>query len=205
MRKMNVFVFSRETSNKNHEQALHFDSFLLFTRSDTGAVIIPSKPPSSLQYLYPFRTIELLVVFVYGDDFTRKMNILSIPKSVQIISGLIVFFMSSSAIFLSIIRKKWNFRRSSLVSSIMDTLIAFIGGGNLEMRHIFERWFFAILLFGAFFITSIFAGDLLDCVYQILHQKISTFEQLAATNSSIYINPTLSMFNNDIHDMFRLV
>lgn len=39
--------------------------------------------------------------------------------------------------------------------------------------------------------TSVFSGDLLGCFIRILNQKVSTFEQLAKVNSSIYISTSL--------------
>lgn len=176
--------------------ALHFDSFLMQTGNDKGTKTIP---------LYPFHPVELAVVFVYGADFTRQMNVLSYPKSVQIMSALIVLFMGLAALTLSIIRRKWKLRRGSFISASIDTLIAFIAGGNLRMRHKLERLFFGIVLIGVFFITSIYAGDLLDCTYRILHQKIDTFDQLKTIQSPIYINRSLKMYTKDIWEIVKYV
>lgn len=158
-----------------------------------------------LYYLYPFHSIELVAVFVYGNNFTRQMNILSIPDSVLMLIVLLVIFMNLSVIFLCIMRKKLKLRRNDIISSYVDVLIAFIAGGNLRIQHHWEKWFFGILLTAAFFITSLFASDLLYYVYRILNQKVSTFEQLTEIKAPIYNNPTLTMYNTEIHGMLRLV
>lgn len=179
----------------NHSNVLHFDSLLLPLKNDTRR----SYP------LYPYHSIELVVSFVYGTDFTRHMNILLIPESVQLLATVIMVFMLLAAIVLCIIRKKFKLERNGFVLAFIDTLIAIIAGGNIRMNHKFERWFFGILLIGAFFITSLFAGDLVDCIIRILNQKISTFDQLAGINAPIYTSQRLSAYDEDIHEMLRFV
>lgn len=153
--------------------------------------------------LYPYDSDTLTVIFVYGVDFNRQKNILLVPESIQLLAGLIALSMSASALILSIIRRKLNIRRSGLISTLIDTLISFVAGGNLRVKHGMERWFFAILLIGTFFITTIFAGGLLDYFYRILDQKIDTLEQLAVVNSPIYVSSSAKMHVNQIGEMLR--
>lgn len=147
--------------------------------------------------------MEIRVIFVYGQDYTRHMNILLIPGYVQILSGVIMLFICLASIVLWIIRRKLELRRNDFVSAFIDTIIPFIGGGNVRMEHKWEKWFFAILLIGAFFITTLFAGDLLDCVYLILNQKITTFDQLAEMNAPIYIVPAMILHHKSIDSLIR--
>lgn len=153
--------------------------------------------------LYPYRSRKLAAIFVYGADFERQMNILSIPGSVQGLAISIVLFIISAAIVLCIIRRKFKLRRDGLISTFIDTMVAFIAGGNLRMQHKYERWFFGILLIAAFFITSIFTGDLLEYVHRILSQEIDTFDQLKNRNQSVYIIPSLSIYAKHICVMLR--
>lgn len=164
------------------------------TKSYKGKIAYP---------LYPYQSVELAVIFVYGEDIQRQVNIWYMPGSVQGQAISIVTFMSLAAIVLCIIRRKFKLRRDGLLSTFIHTLVVFIGGGNLRMQHRFEKWFFGILLFGAFFITSIFTGDLLDCVYRILNQKISTFEELAGMNSPIYISRSLAANSMHVRNILR--
>lgn len=144
-------------------------------------------------------------MFVYGQDYTRAMNILFIPGYVQALAGVITLFICLAAVVLSIIRRKFQLPRSDSVSAFIDTIIPFIGGGNVRIDHKCEKWFFGIVIIGAFFITSLFTGDLLDCVYLVLFQKIETFAQLAAINSTFLISPTLSLHILEIAYMLRCV
>lgn len=73
------------------------------------------------------------------------------PESVQIVSGLILLFLSFAAIALYIIRRKFMPRRNSLVKAFIDCMISFIGGGNLRIQHKWKRLFFGTLFCGAFF------------------------------------------------------
>lgn len=175
---MDFFIGSRVKLDGNHDQTLtlHFDSLVLTSKSDKTMVSYP---------LYSYHSIDLVVLFVYGADFTREMNILFVPRSIQLLISSILLFKISAVIILYIIRRKFQLRRNDFMSALIDTMVAFTAGGNLRMGHKLERIFFGILLIGNFFIISLFSGDLLDCFYRILDQKVSTFEQLATMNPTI--------------------
>lgn len=113
--------------------------------------------------------------------------------------------MCLAMLTLYIIRKKCKLPRNSLSSSIIDTLIAFIAGGNLRMRHKWERWFFGILLIGVFFTTSLFVGDLLDSVYRTMDQKIKTLNQLTELDSPIFIHSSLENHADQVEALLRSV
>lgn len=132
--------------------------------------------------LYPYHSTEVIVIFVYGTDFRRERDIFLVPNSILLVTSLIVLFMTMSSLTLYVARRKLNLRGNSVTISIMDCLIPFIGGGNLQMEHRFERWFFGIMLIGGFFIIAVFGGDLVDTVIKIHSSKIETYEHLAATN-----------------------
>lgn len=153
--------------------------------------------------LYPYHVAELTVVFIYGKHFTRRMNILLIPESIQIITTMIIVFASLGAYILYFIRRRLHLRRDGLSSTFIDTMITFIGGGNVRIVHKYEKWFFGILSFGAFFIISVFSGDLLDCFVRILHEKVNSFEKLAFLNSPIFINVDFREQSDQIHSMLR--
>lgn len=177
---------------KEHSNTLHFDSYYLDEKSEAYP-------------LYPYHSIELSVIFLYGTDFERHMNILLIPGSIETLAYIILLFVSSAAIILCIIRRKLKLRRDGLISTFIDTVVAFVAGGNLQMKHKLERLFFAVMLIAAFFITSIFAGSILFYMYRILNQKIDTFKLLDNVNSPIYINQGFGMLNEDVHQKLRFV
>lgn len=143
-------------------------------------------------------------MFVYGTDFKRELNLIAgIPMSIQLGAALIMLFVSIAGIILYIIRRTWRLQLSDLVSTHIDCWIPFIGGGNIQLRNKYERWFFSILLFGAFFIMPTFAGHLLNSALSVRKQKINTFDRLANINTSIFITPTLSIHSDIIHSMLR--
>lgn len=186
-------TFHRSELKSGHTSTLHFSPMLL---SKTGK--------GTLSYsLYPYNSDDLAVIFVYGADFQRELNILFVPKSVQTVASLIISLMSLSTIVLYLIRRKLRLQRSDFPAAFIDTWIAFTSGGNLRVENHIERWFFGILLIGVFFISSIFTGDLLECIYRILYQKFTSFDQLAKIEAPVYINPSLASNIEIIREMLR--
>ena len=178
----NDFLYKFSLSlNDEYSAELSIDS-----TSALYANSISSKKKFHTYKLYPYVINDLIAVFVYGTDYQRQHDIFLVPNSVLLVTSLIVLFMSLSSITLYIARRRFNLPHDSFTLSVMDCLIPFIGGGNLRMEHRFERWFFGVMLFGAFFIISVFGGDLVDTVVQIHSSKIETFDDLAKTNVKSY-------------------
>lgn len=86
---------------------------------------------------------------------------------------------------------------------VIDTLIIFIAGGNLRIANGLERVFVGIFLLGAFFITILFGGDLLNCIYHIWNLKIDSLEQLADVDPPTFMSPTLNVHANRIYEMIK--
>lgn len=194
-------------------QNLNVSAFCLYSHQSPGKhtyefhIIVHtlSKRTSEkmLRLLYPYSTVELRVIFVYGKDFDRRMNIFFVPKSVQLVGILVLLFIFAAAIFLYITRQKLRLPHNDFPSALFDCWIPFIGGGNLRAEHRLERWFFAILLFGAFFIMSVFSSDLLDCVVRVLNAKVSTFAELAEINPPIYSNIEFYLDSDLIYEKLK--
>lgn len=85
----------------------------------------------------------------------------------------------------------------------MDCLVLFIGGGSLRIEHRLERWLFGILMVGAFFIVSVFGGDLVDSVVRVLNFEFETFADVARLEPPIYYDQDLAMNEMDIAAMLR--
>lgn len=187
-----VIIF-RVRPRRGHSSALRFSSDLLPTKNDKRI---------QTYSMYPYQTKQVGVIFVYGTDIERLKNIWSIPKSTQTVFILLVLFMNCAAIVLYIVRRRMKLRGAGVAAAFIDTMVAFTAGGNLRMHHKLERWFFGILLIAAFFIITIFMGDLLDSIYQILH-KVDTFDQLSKIESPIYIHPVFGDQSVLICEMLR--
>lgn len=190
----NIHSSCRVRQKKGHSSALRFSSDLRPSKNDKETVT---------HSLYPYQTKNIGTIFVYGTDIGRLKNIWSIPASTQMVFIILVAFMNVAAVILYIVRKRMKLRGNGMASTIIDTMVAFTAGGNLRMHHKVERWFFGIMLISAFFITSIFMGDLLGSVYRI-RNKINTFEQLSEVKSPIYIHPVFGKQANFICDVLRL-
>lgn len=187
-------MFFRAQLKGEHINNLHFSPYT-----------IASTHKNETHSLYPYRSNELAVMFVYGADFHRQIHILNISATVKIAAILILLFMVLAAFILRKMRKNFNLRRVDFSSAIIDILIVFIACGNLRVRHHLERWFFGILLIGALFMTPIFTSELLNQVYRMQDQKLTTFEQLAEIGAPIYINPALFMHAETISEQLRFV
>lgn len=158
----------------NQHGTLHFSPYLF----DNDATTYP---------LYPFDSDNFIVIFVYGEDFKRQLNMWFIPGSARTIFIFIIMFICLAAIVLCIIRKKFKLRRADLPITFIHTIVAFIGGEDLRMRHKWERWFFGIVMIGAFFITSVYGGTLLDYFVQSYGQKMTKIEQLIGLKLPVFV------------------
>lgn len=166
---------------ESHVPVLHFDQFVPFWEKQ-----------SKIHYLYPYNAMDVAVVLVYGSDLKRRTDVLFVPEWAKIVSIWVLIFWFIFASILCIMRQIWNLNRGDFISSLIDTASANIGFGNLQMNHRLERLFFGMLL-----IFSIVAGPLWQDVflvqtYQILDEKVSTFQELATINAPIYSSITLS-------------
>lgn len=176
----------------------HFIKFIIMPASAS----IAKRKLSNVRMLYPFHLMEFKAIFMYGINFERERNIFAASGSVQLTAGLIVLFVAVTAIILWLFRRKLNRPRDELQLAFMDSLTLIIGGGNLQMTHRFERWFFGTLLVGAFFMMAVFGGNLLDCFISVSDSKVRTFDDLAKTNSTIIIK-NLALYDEEIIEMLR--
>lgn len=170
-----LFVHYRKQFAHKHTYEFHMMAYTMNESDDREQYLV-----------YPYDTVELKALFIYSSDFKRETNIFFVPKSVQIVAIMVLSFIFVATISLYIMRRKLRLVRNDFSSALFDCWIPFIWGGNLWLEHRLERCFFAILLFGAFFIMSVFSGDLLDCVVRVLNAKINTFAELAEINPPIY-------------------
>lgn len=171
---IHIFCYVRDTLKAHHSYGLHFKAeSTYFTQS-------------KVNFLYPYESLKLRLIFVYGKDYKSEVDIFRMPAVVVIQLVLIVLFIISAAVALRWIRKRFKLPRDDIWCPFIDCVIPFIGGGNLRMHHKWERMFFAIMLFGAFFIISVFLGDLLDNVLYIFDQRVTTLKRLLEVKPPVY-------------------
>lgn len=178
--------------NNIYSSTLHFNEFTWESNDDKKVYTV-----------YTTKTVALVVYFVYGSDFQRQKDIFRMPQSIRVLYIGTAVFVILASIVLCFIRRKFRLRRDSLFSTFIDTCVTFINGGNLQMRHKWERWFFGILLIGSFFLMAICTSDLLCFVYHVEDQEIDTFDELAQTQSPIYASPTTTIYRKEVQGMFK--
>lgn len=150
---------------------------------------------------YPYISYEFVIVFVYGTDFERqKYHILN--SSEAFVGRAILAFFFFAAAVLCYVRRINRLRRDGYSSSFIDTVVTFIGGGNLQMNHKLERWIFGILLIGCFFLST-FWFEVMFPSFLLSDKKIKTFDDLIKINPTIYIPNSLHFQADRITDMLR--
>lgn len=167
--------------------------------------------PSSIEVninpipLYPYRSMEMSVLFVYGTNFQRQVNNNVLSKLKIFALSWMNLFVVLAAIILSIIYRWTGLSRDGFISALIDAMVIVTGGGRLRMTHTFERWFFAIVSIGAFFLTAISLGPTLFPSYLLSHRSINTFQQLAEINPPFYFDYVLRKDQDLVVDMLRYV
>lgn len=186
------FLYSRA----EHSYSMYFDF---------ESIAESNFPYKHIYMLYPYETVKLSVVLVYGDDFPRRKNTFLISKSVEIQFMLVILFLIFVVFVLRLIRQKWRLERRDLSATVIDCIIPFIGGGNLQMQNKLERWFFTILLFSAFLILAVVGGDLIDSITKIGLEKFDKLEQLAKINTPFIVDRNVGYYNGEIEEMMGCV
>lgn len=108
-----------------------------------------------------------------------------------------------AAICMCMMRRLNQLRNNGFVPVLIDVMVIFTGGGNLHMHHRLEKWFFAILSIGAFFINAICLEETVFPSYLQPMQRIQTFEEVAKLNVPVYIGNTLKRNQFLIKEMLR--
>lgn len=173
---------------------LHFSSYSLRSKNDP-----------KIKASYPYHSIKLSGIFVYGQDVGRNIEIFHVSRS---LAAECVFYWIITIVLVFILwigRRKLKLQRNGFSITYLDIFSALWAGGNIRAQHGFEKWFFGIVMIGAFFLIPILTGDLLDMFYSVLDSKVSTFSELTTTNLSIYMHPILKNHDENILEMIRLV
>lgn len=156
--------------------------------------------------LYPYHAQEISVIFVYGLDFNHQRSIIPIPVCLLYLNYSIFATIISAAAVLCYIRRTFKFRRDGYISSFIDTIVGFIGGGNLYIVHKLERWFFGVLMIGGIFLVAIWTDTVLDHIYNIQFYEVDTLKKLSEIGRlPVFICPYLESHRDLLEEMLRLV
>lgn len=155
--------------------------------------------------LYPFHSVKIGVILVYGTDITRQTNLISIPKWVYIMSILLVLVLITYAAIICALRRKARLRHIGFISSFIDTSMAFLGRGNHRMSNRLERTIFVYLMVAGIITSPIWSGIFVIQTYNVLYQRVKTFKELAATNTPIYISGSLTHHEQNVVQLLKQV
>lgn len=173
--------FHRNSFKKAHPNILNFH---LNTRiAKTADKLIP---------LYPFQSTNIKLVFFYGKDFKRQRITTFLDNFWPLFFNWFNFFIVLFAIFLCAIRRVVKLRRDGFISSFIDVLITFIGGGDLHINdHRLEKWFFGVVYVASIFLNAIGLESTLFLSYVDSDHRIDTFDKLRHINPPFAISTTL--------------
>lgn len=139
--------------------------------------------------LYPYQSKGVVAFFFYGNDYKRQKTSSFHAYFGSLLFNWFNFWIILCAVSLCVARRILKLRRDGLMSSYIDVLITFIGGGNLLINHHrLEKWFFGTLLVSSIFLNAIGIESSLYASYVDSYGKIDTFEKLASINPPIYVS-----------------
>lgn len=184
------------------DELISADMNILYLESED--LFYHPKNLSNLTAIPSYEKIRVFVIFCDGVDFSRsnaRRNFFKILENSSIILLLIIFAM----IILFLIRRRARLPLNGFISIYMDVMVATTSGGSLRYQHKWEKVFFGILLFAAFFINTINIDNFL--FYTFLEgdtNRMDTFEKLAAFNPPVYISPGhFKEEKGTVHSMIR--
>lgn len=108
------------------------------------------------------------------------------------------------AIVLYHLRCLAEFRVVNFMTGFLEVFAVVFGGGNIRCRHHWEKMFFAIALFGSFFLVSIILANF--SMHSVLFHEpiqVNTFEKLAKRNVPFYLSKELAAYKSEINGMLR--
>lgn len=156
--------------------------------------------------LYPYQSKGVVAFFFYGNDYKRQRISSFLAHFGSLLFNWFNFWIALCAVSLCVFRRILKLRRDGLMSSYIDVLVTFIGGGNLLINHHrLEKWFFGTLLVSSIFLNAIGIESSLYASYVDSFGRIDTFEKLASINPPIYVSPSVKRNFDIINEVLKYV
>lgn len=153
--------------------------------------------------LYPHHSVNISVLFVYGIDSNRQINGTLFKNLKMFIFNWCSLTVVFGTIFLYLMRRMNQLRRTGFISVLIDVMVIFIGGGHLRMNHKLERLLFSIISIAAIFLNGICLDSNLFPFYLLSETTVDTFSQLAEINPPVYFSFLFQRNQNLISGMLR--
>lgn len=142
-------------------------------------------------------------MFVYGIGTKRqKYRDTFTEKGVRMMV-LGTLACALSALLLCYVRKRYRLRRSGFGATYVDLCCVMTGGGNLNLRHRWERIIFTVLFIGYFFFTNFWLEAVVFLTFLIHDGSIDTFDELKQMNPPIFNSILLEQSEQFIGSMLR--
>lgn len=130
--------------------------------------------------------------FFYGDNFKYQRTSTVLDNFSSLFFNWFNLCIFGGAAILCAIRRLKKLRRDGYISSFIDVLLTFVGGGNLHINHYrLEKWFFAALFVASIFLNAIGLESSLIPSYVASDNKIDTFEKLVKIDPPVYSSVVL--------------
>lgn len=195
--KLYFSFYLRKTLQRTHSNFLHLG----------WMSAIKSIAKETMTYpLYPYHAREIVVIFVYGTDSNRQLSIIPFPVCLLYLNYSMFVTIISAAVVLCYIRRTFKLRRDGYISSFIDTIVGFIGGGTLRIVHKLERYFFGILMIGGIFLVAIWTDKVLDHIYHIQFFEVDTLKKLSEIGRlPVFVSPFWESDRDLLEEILRLV
>lgn len=152
-----------------------------------------------------YTSVELAVVLVFGKDLERRRDILYVDKWLQYMGLSILFFWIAFAIILHNVRRLRGIAHHGLISTLIESAVPFIGIGTIQIDHRSEKIFFGMLLMLGVVTNPLWSDIFLVQTYEVMDEKVTTFDQLAKINSKIFVSLHLKMHKSTIPERIRYI
>lgn len=153
--------------------------------------------------LYSYYSIDMAVLFFYGNDIERKQKNLLTNFLGKGSNQLLLVFQCLAAAVLCYLRRRHRLRRDGYISCWIDMLAAIFGGGTIRITHRLERWFFGIIFIPIIFLMAVWGGLVFYPTFFELAQSFKSIKEIASINPPIYISPTLERYEMETQHLLR--
>lgn len=128
----------------------------------------------------------MIAIFVYGHDYNRRKAFAS-PSTFILDFWYVPLWFILTTVALHLFRIKYKISGKTFSSSILDMIVVSFGTGTIRYGHRIERYFIIVLLFGMFFLQSLWISDFLSKMSSLRYvNRVRTFTKVKRLHTPIY-------------------
>lgn len=142
-------------------------------------------------------------IFVYGSDYQRAVELTSPLQIVSDYWFIPLWFLLTTTV-LHIIRLNVGIKRKTITTTILHMIVIFFGGGTVRYRHRIEKAFIIIVIFGMFFLQSIWVSNFLSKMSALhVSNSVNTMSKVAKLKKPIYFADELGKEYGSVAKILR--